>query len=256
MPESDLDLLLAAARKAGEIACRHWREDPQVWDKGVDGPVSEADFEVDEYLKSALGEARPDYGWLSEETPDEAGNRAARRIFVADPIDGTRAFIDGDRNWAHSIAVVENGVPIAGVVHLPAKQETYAAEAGGGATLNGTPIHASERRELTGATILAPRVSFDQQHWIGPVPHVERAFRPSLAYRLCLVAEGRYDGMMTLRPTWEWDVAAGTLIAMEAGATVTDRRGQPLRFNNPDPRLDGIIAAGAALHAEVGRRMA
>ncbi len=256
MPVSDLDLLIAAALHAGEIACRHWREDPKVWDKGVDGPVSEADFEVDAYLKETLRAARPDYGWLSEETPDAPENRAARRIFVADPIDGTRAFIEGERTWAHSIAVVEDGRPVAGVVHLPARDKTYAAALGAGATLNGDTVNASARTDIDGATFLAPRFAFDQHHWKGPVPNVERAFRPSLAYRLCLVAEGRYDGMMTLRPTWEWDVAAGTLIATEAGASVTDRRGHALVFNNPDPRLDGIIAAGAPLHAEVARRMA
>ena len=256
MPESDLELLLAAAREAGEIACRHWREDPKVWDKGVDGPVSEADYEVDAYLKDKLRTARPDYGWLSEETPDTPLNRAGRRVFVVDPIDGTRAFIDGERTWAHSIAVVEDGRPVDGVVHLPAHGKTYAAASGNGATLNGAPVRISGRREITGATFLAPRVSFDQKHWKGEVPHVERAFRPSLAYRLCLVAEGRFDGMMTFRPTWEWDIAAGTLIAIEAGATVTDKRGRPLVFNNPDPRLDGVIAAGQALHAEVAGRIA
>ena len=256
MPESDLDLLLAAALEAGKIACRHWRENPKVWDKGADGPVSEADYEVDAFLKGTLRAARPDYGWLSEETPDTPETRAGLRLFVIDPIDGTRAFIEGERTWAHSIAVVEDGTPVAGVVHLPVHEKTYAAAAGHGATLNGALVRASDRSEITGSTFLAPRVSFDQQHWKGEVPHVERAFRPSLAYRLCLVAEGRYDGMMTLRPTWEWDVAAGSLIATEAGTTVTDRRGRPLVFNNADPRLDGIIAAGAPLHAEVTRRMA
>jgi myo-inositol-1(or 4)-monophosphatase len=256
LPESDLDLLLTAALHAAEIACRHWRKDPKVWEKGVDGPVSEADYEVDAFLRDHLRAARPDYGWLSEETPDDPAQRAASRVFIVDPIDGTRAYIGGEATWAHSLAVVEAGRPVAAVVHLPVRQKTYAAAQGQGATLNGTPLRASDRAEVAGSTFLAARVSFEAQHWKGPVPQVDRAFRPSLAYRLALVGEGRFDGMLTLRPTWEWDVAAGALVATEAGATVTDRRGRPLVFNNPDPRLDGILAAGRTLHAAVMTRMA
>jgi myo-inositol-1(or 4)-monophosphatase len=255
LQESDLDLLLDAAREAGTIALGHWRKDPKVWEKGVDGPVSEADFAVDAFLRDLLGAARPDYGWLSEETPDDPAARAASRIFVVDPIDGTRAYVAGEATWAHSLAVVEDGRPVAAVVHLPVRGKTYAAALGHGATLNGVPLEASDRSEVAGATFLAARVSFEAQHWKGPVPHVDRAFRPSLAYRLALVGEGRFDGMLTLRPTWEWDVAAGALVATEAGATVTDRRGRPLRFNNPDPRLDGVLAAGPLLHAAVHRRL-
>ena len=255
MPAHDLELLLAAAREAGEIACRHWRRDPKVWEKGTDGPVSEADFEVDAYLKETLRTARPDYGWLSEETPDDPSQRAAARVFVIDPIDGTRAFIGGEATWAHSLAVVEDGRPVAGVVHLPARKKTYAAALGHGATLNGTALRASDRDEIAGSTFLAARASFEPHHWKGPVPQVDRAFRPSLAYRLALVAEGRYDGMLTLRPTWEWDVAAGALIATEAGAQVSDRRGRPLVFNAADPRLDGVLVAGPRLHAQVAARM-
>jgi myo-inositol-1(or 4)-monophosphatase len=256
LPESDLDLLLSAAKGAETIALRHWRRDPKVWEKGVDGPVSEADIEVDAWLRDHLRGARPGYGWLSEETPDNPAERAAARVFIVDPIDGTRAYIGGEATWAHSLAVVENGRPTAAVVHLPARRKTYAAALGQGATLNGAPLAASDRAEIAGSTFLAARISFEAQHWKGPVPQVDRAFRPSLAYRLALVGEGRFDGMLTLRPTWEWDVAAGALVATEAGATVTDRQGRPLAFNNPDPRLDGILAAGPMLHAAVHARMA
>jgi myo-inositol-1(or 4)-monophosphatase len=256
LPESDLDLLLGAAEEAARIALRHWRRDPKVWDKGVDGPVSEADYEVDAFLRDHLRAARPAYGWLSEETPDDPSQRAASRLFIVDPIDGTRAYIGGEATWAHSLAVVEDGLPVAGVVHLPVRRKTYAAARGRGATLNGAALAASDRIEVAGSTFLAARTSFEPQHWKGAVPQVDRAFRPSLAYRLALVGEGRFDGMLTLRPTWEWDVAAGALIATEAGATVTDRHGRPLAFNNPDPRLEGVLAAGPALHAAVRAGMA
>jgi myo-inositol-1(or 4)-monophosphatase len=256
LPGSDLDLLLAAAEEAAEIALRYWRRDPKVWEKGVDGPVSEADYAVDAFLRDHLRAARPGYGWLSEETPDDPAERAAARVFVVDPIDGTRAYLAGEATWAHSIAVVEQGQPIAGVVHLPVRKKTYAAARGQGAALNGIALASCDRAEVAGSTFLAARASFEAQHWKGAVPQIDRAFRPSLAYRLALVGEGRFDGMLTLRPTWEWDVAAGALIATEAGARVTDRRGQPLAFNNPDPRLDGVLAAGPHLHAAVHQRMA
>lgn len=256
MPGSDLDLLLAAAREAETIALAHWRKAPKVWEKGKEGPVSEADFAVDAFLRDHLRAARPGYGWLSEETPDVPAERAASRVFIVDPIDGTRAYIAGEATWAHSLAVVEDGRPVAAVVHLPVRKKTYAAALGHGATLNGAPLRASDRAEVAGSTFLAARVSFEAQHWKGPVPQVDRAFRPSLAYRLALVGEGRFDGMLTLRPTWEWDVAAGALIVTESGAAVSDRHGRPLAFNNPDPRLDGILAAGPALHAAVRARMA
>jgi myo-inositol-1(or 4)-monophosphatase len=256
LPESDLQLLLDAAGHAAEIAMRHWRHDPKVWEKGPEGPVSEADYEVDAFLRDHLRAARPDYGWLSEETPDDPAQRAASRVFIVDPIDGTRAYIGGEATWAHSLAVVEDGHPTAAVVHLPVRRKTYAAARGHGATLNGEPVATADRAEVAGSTFLTSRASFDPHHWKGAVPQVDRAFRPSLAYRLALVGEGRFDGMLTLRPTWEWDVAAGALIATEAGATVSDRHGRPLAFNNPDPRLDGVLAAGPMLHAAVHARMA
>jgi myo-inositol-1(or 4)-monophosphatase len=256
LPENDLQLLLDAAGHAAEIALRHWRRDPKVWEKGAEGPVSEADYEVDAWLRDNLRAARPDYGWLSEETPDDPAQRAASRVFIVDPIDGTRAYIGGEATWAHSLAVVEDGHPIAAVVHLPVRKKTYAAARGHGATLNGDPVATADRAEVAGSTFLTSRAAFDPHHWKGPVPQIDRAFRPSLAYRLALVGEGRFDGMLTLRPTWEWDVAAGALIATESGATVTDRNGRPLAFNNRDPRLDGVLAAGPMLHAAVHARMA
>jgi myo-inositol-1(or 4)-monophosphatase len=255
LPARDLDLLTQAALQAGDIARRYWRADPKVWEKGKDGPVSEADFEVDAYLRQTLRAERPAYGWLSEETEDSRSNRADT-MFVVDPIDGTRAFIAGESTWAHSIAVVQGGKPVAGVVYLPVHEKLYAGALGHGATLNGAQIAASERTDLEGASFLANKAAFEPGHWRGASPEVVRAFRPSLAYRMALVAEGRFDGMLTLRPTWEWDIAAGAIIATEAGARVGDRSGHDLRFNNADPRTDGMLAAGAALFPEIVRRLA
>ena len=256
MPASDLALLEEAAREAGEIARSFWREDPQVWDKGGDDPVSEADFAVDKHLHQRLLAARHGYGWVSEETEDDAARLSAERVFIVDPIDGTRSFVAGERTWAHSLAVAERGRVIAACVYLPVRDKLYLAGEGQGATLNGAPISASAPASVDGATVLSPKVSFRDEFWRDGPPAVERHFRPSLAYRMALIGEGRFDAMLTLRPAWEWDIAAGALIASEAGAMVTDRHGTPLTFNSPARQTAGVLAAGAALHAGLLGRLA
>lgn len=258
MPESDLSLLLDAAEAAGRIALRFWRKSPEAWDKGAGaGPVSEADLAVNDMLSRELRAARPGYGWLSEETPDDTARLATDRQFILDPIDGTRAFLEGAESFAHALAVAEDGQVVAAVVHLPAMGLTYAATATGEATLNGKSIRASDATAAEGATVLAAKAALLPEHWRGgTVPGFQRVFRASLAWRLCLVAEAKFDAMMTLRPTWEWDAAAGSLIAARAGARVTDRKGQPLRFNAADPRADGLIAGAAGVHEDVLGRLA
>ncbi|PPB79675.1 myo-inositol-1(or 4)-monophosphatase [Albidovulum inexpectatum] len=258
MPARDLELLVEAATEAGRIARGYFQRDPGIWHKPEGaGPVTEADIEVDGMLKSRLMAARPGYGWLSEETPDDQSRLQAERVFIVDPIDGTRAFIAGEKGWAHSLAVAENGRITAGVVHLPMLNATYAATQDGPALLNGQPIHVSAQHEMSRATVLATRANFDPGHWRGGTPPAcTRKFRPSLAWRLCLVAEGRFDAMLTLRPTWEWDIAAGSLIAERAGARVTDRFGAPLRFNARDPRAPGLIAAPAPLWSSLHNGLA
>ena len=245
---TDLDLLIVAARKAGDIAADFFKSAPKVWDKPAgQGPVTEADLAVDTMLRETLTAVRPSYGWLSEETDDTSDRLSTTRQFIIDPIDGTRAFIDGSKDWAHSLAIVENGQVIAGVVYLPMKDQMFAAWHGKGATLNGETLHIGGT--ATPPTILTNTPTMDVTNWKNAQPpKVDRHFRSSLAYRMCLVAEGRFDGMITLRPSWEWDIAAGALILTEAGGTVTDKKGAPLRFNNPPPQVNGVIGAVPTFH--------
>jgi myo-inositol-1(or 4)-monophosphatase len=256
LPARDLALLTEAAREAGRIALRFWRKEPKVWDKGGEhGPVSEADLAVNEMLKARLLAARPDYGWLSEETPDNADRLAVDTVFIVDPIDGTRAFVAGEETWAHSLAVAHKGRVTAGVVYLPALDRIYVASATSAPMRDGEAIRASRRDRLEGANILTTKANMVAEKWPGGVPEITRSFRASLAYRMCLAAEGRFDGMLTLRDAWEWDFAAGALIAERAGAVVTDQMGAVLRFNTPGAQAKGVLALPPGPHAEAVRRL-
>ncbi|MCC1492213.1 3'(2'),5'-bisphosphate nucleotidase CysQ [Cognatishimia sp. F0-27] len=247
--QDDLSLLIRAADSAGAVALSHHKGALDIRYKSHDqSPVTDADHAVNARLEEILRDARPGYGWLSEESPDSAERLDTEHVFIVDPIDGTRSFIDGSRSWAHSIAVARNGAVTAAVVYMPARGFLYAAARGRGATLNGAAIRPSAQRDLEAATVLATKPTMRPEHWRDGIPSFQRNHRPSLAYRLSLVAEGRFDAMLTLRPAWEWDIAAGSLILSEAGAAVGDRRGAPLRFNNPHPQTDGVVTANPVLH--------
>ncbi|MEM6663905.1 MAG: 3'(2'),5'-bisphosphate nucleotidase CysQ [Pseudomonadota bacterium] len=253
---ADLDLLTEAALAGGEIALKHFGRNVRKWEKDDDaGPVTEADLEVNAMLEERLGVARPNYGWLSEENEDDADRQAMRlaaeRVFIIDPIDGTRAFIAGERGFSVALAVAERGEIVAAAVCLPARDEIYAAAKGQGVTKNGKPIRASDTAALAEATVLASQWQMRDVNWPGGLPPLDRHFRSSLAWRMCLVAEGRFDSMVTFRQTYEWDIAAGTLIAIEAGASATDGDGAPFRFNSREGMQPGVISAPVALHREI-----
>ena len=244
MPGTDLTLLTEVAKEAGAIAMRFFNANPEVWDKADNaGPVTEADLAVNAMMSDVLQSARPDYGWLSEETEDGTQRLQTHKQFVVDPIDGTRSFIEGNRDWAHALAVVEDGQPTVAVVALPARDLVFSAVRGEGAWLNGEKIIVCNDCALTDATILTAKPNLVPDLWLGGArPEFKTAFRSSLAYRLSLVGQGRFDGMMTLRPSWEWDIVAGALIVAEAGGKAVDQKGKPLVFNNPTPQVNGVLA--------------
>ncbi|MDA7425830.1 3'(2'),5'-bisphosphate nucleotidase CysQ [Thalassococcus lentus] len=256
MQGSDLELLIDAAQAAGCVATGFVGGALDVqYKNGDQSPVTAADFAVNALLEDKLRNARPDYGWLSEESPDGTDRLGAERVFIIDPIDGTRSFIEGSNTWAHSIAIARNGAIEAAVVFLPMRDKLYSASLGSGARLNGRSINVGNQTTLESGSMLAVKRAFEPDLWPGGVPAMQRSHRPSLAYRLSLVAEGRYDAMFTPRAAWEWDIAAGALILAEAGAQVTDRRGGPLRFNNAHPQTDGVLTANPNLHASLLDRL-
>lgn len=227
----------------------YWRKSHRSWEKAEGaGPVTEADLAVDAMLSTRLRAARPDYGWLSEESDDDLSRLDRKHVFIIDPIDGTRAFMAGERSWAHSLAVATEGRIDAAVIMLPAKDRLYSAAKDCGAKVNGETIRTSQKADLNEATVLSAKPNLDLHHWPFGLPPIQRHFRASIAYRLALVAEGRFDAMLTFRDTWEWDVAAGSLIIEEAGGVVSDRTGALPCFNNPTPMLHGLLAGGTSVH--------
>ncbi len=247
--DRDAALLEQAVREAGEIAMRFFRQSPKRWDKGEDDPVSEADLAIDVQLRAALADARPDYGWLSEESVDDKTRLDRRAVWIVDPIDGTRAFLDGRTHFSISVALVLDGQPVLAAVHAPAEDEFYAAALGGGATCNGQPIAVSARAGLRESRLLTSRGIFNRLKHHADMPGADWFHRSSIAWRLALAASGAYDASITMTQKSEWDVAAGDLLVREAGGLATDMKGAELVYNQPLPRLDSIIAAPPQLHA-------
>lgn len=252
----DLALIRDAALAAGELALAEREKGLKIWSKSGGSPVTSADMAVDRLLRDALLSARPDYGWLSEETTDGAERLSRRRIFVVDPIDGTVAYMKGKPWWCIPIAVVEDGRPVAAVIHAPALDETFAAALGGGATLNGRTVTASDTTDLDDASVLADARLMEGPLWPEPWPAMRFEKRNAIAYRMALVAAGAFDAAIALTPKWDWDICAGALIAEEAGAKVSDHHGRPWRFNQPDPRQASLICSAPALHPLIVRRTA
>ncbi len=250
MPDTLLDAVSAAAREAGQVAMARWRGEFASWDKVPGELVCELDLELDALLHERLLAIDPEAGWLSEETADNAERLLVPRVWVVDPIDGTRDFVRGRRGWAVSVALVEGGRSIIGVLDAPAKGEHWAAAAGAGATLNGALIRASDRALLPGARVPAdvlPKADSD-------LVMVERP--NSIALRIAMVASGAADLLAAMRWGHEWDIAAAALIAEEAGATVTDALGRTLRFNSTKGEMFGVLACAPDIHAAAVERLA
>lgn len=239
-PKQDLELLRSAVVGAGILASGFFRRSVKTWTKENASPVTEADLMVDKFLNSALLSARPDYGWLSEESVDDPDRLDRRRVFIVDPIDGTRAFIRGEDCWTVSIAVVEAGRPIAGVVYAPARDEMYEADLGGGARLNAKPI-VFHRRPGRPPLIPAPGAVHQELQARG-LEYARGPAYPSLAYRLVQVATGSLDAAVARRGAQDWDIAGAAIILSEAGMHFEDVCAGPPRFNRQEVR-HGALAA-------------
>jgi myo-inositol-1(or 4)-monophosphatase len=243
------DAVAAIAREAGQVALRRQSEDFRRWEKTPGIPVCEVDLEIDRLLHDRLIALLPDAGWLSEETVDNPERLGASRLWVVDPIDGTRDYVRGRSGWAVSVALIEAGQPVIGILDAPVRGEHWRADAGRGATRNNVPIRVTPRDMLAGA-----RVPTDQLSKVdADLVMVEKP--NSIALRMAMVAAGEADLLATLRWGNEWDIAAAVLIAREAGAKVTDALGAPLNFNTPAAQAFGVLATAPGIHAAARERL-
>jgi myo-inositol-1(or 4)-monophosphatase len=249
--QSDLALIADAARQAGRVALGFFNQSPEVWWKNEGrSPVSAADFAANETLETILRAARPDYGWLSEETEDSAARLESETLFIIDPIDGTRAFLGGQNLWCVSVAVVHRGRPVAGVLYAPALEELFEAVEDGIALKNGVPITVSASgpdevsRFAIGEDVLKA-ITGPFRDDIERVKHV-----PSLAYRIAMVADGRLEGTFVKRNSHDWDLAAADLILERAGGHLTDLDGKPMIYNRPSISHEELCGAATPRLAE------
>jgi myo-inositol-1(or 4)-monophosphatase len=244
---ADHQLLCDAVREAGALAQTLFRQQVRNWSKTDGSVVSEADLKVDALLKGKLQAAKPGYGWLSEETADSDDRLACEAIWIVDPIDGTRSFLNGGDEWCIAAALVVGGRPVSSAIYRPVCEEFYSALAGYGAQLNGESISAKDGAELKGARIIGNRKSLS--HFSRNGIAAEIATDTPLQLRLAYVASGKADGTASLGNKNDWDLAAGDLLVHEAGGRVSTIQGDDMIFNRPQSWQDGLLAAGARRHA-------
>lgn len=231
----------ALARETASRPFKRWTKGPQ------NSPVSEGDLAVNKLLHAKLPPLAPDAGWLSEETEDDATARSTRRVWIVDPIDGTRAYIAGQADWTVSVALVEDGRPALAALYAPVTDEMFLALRGAGATLNKEPIRAGDDAVLTATRVAGPKRYLEHLTKLTPAvlpqPRVS-----SLALRLTRVAHGALDAAMASGGSHDWDLAAADLLVHEAGGVMTDFAGRPLSYNRPHVVHQPLIAAGPARH--------
>jgi myo-inositol-1(or 4)-monophosphatase len=249
----ELAVAIEAARAAG-AALRRWFDGGYTVrhkDRGHDDPVTDADTEANSIIRAHIDRAFPQDGWLSEETRDSPARLAKSRVWIVDPMDGTREFVRRIPEFAVSIALADAGDPVLGVVYNPIHDELIAGTRGQGITLNGVPARVTDQDELNRALVLASSSEFDAGEWNEFRGELQFTVVGSVAYKLGLLAAGQCDATFSLRPKNEWDVCAGHALVYEAGGRMTDRFGAPLRFNRPEPAFPGTLASNGLLHAQI-----
>jgi myo-inositol-1(or 4)-monophosphatase len=248
--EDDLTLLADAALAGGELARTFFRRNPNTWTKAGGSPVSEADMAVDEMLRARLLAARPNYGWLSEETADDPARCQNEVIFVVDPIDGTRGFLQGDDRWCVSLAVVRHGRPETAALYAPARDELYTARAGKGARLRSDALAVSRHSAFEDGKIAGPRGWLKSAILRGSGAEAQ-SHVPSLAYRFASVAAGAFDLAFSSPGAHDWDLAASDLLVHEAGGRLTDLHGKLPCYNRESPRHGVLVAANPTLQPKL-----
>ena len=249
MPASDAQLLLEVVREAGELGLALSRKkDLQHWTKPDGSHVTEGDLAINALFERRLRAERPDDGWLSEETADDPQTRMAHdRLWIIDPIDGTRAFLEGRKEWCVAAALAVNGRPVLAAVYTPHHAEFFIAALGEGASLNGTRLAIPDSTTLEGAHIAGNRKALAGLAHLGIVADPSGSL--PLQLRLAHVAAGRLAGAVSIGKRNDWDLAAGELLVQEAGGIVSGSSGKGYIYNRPQSWQQGLVAAGAKRHA-------
>ena len=242
---SELKLAQEAAIEAGDIILKYYKADYEIKDKGYHNPVTTADFESDTCIREFLTGARPDYGWLSEETVDSSDRLDKDRVWVVDPLDGTKEFVEGVPHFVVSVALVENGEPVVGVLFNPVTKETFTAAKGEGAFLNDEPIRCATKDDVSDMVILNSRSETRRGLW-SPYDGTFGELRAigSVAYKLGLTAAGKADIFASLRPKNEWDICAGNCIINEAGGKLMDLNNEQRMYNQKNTLISPGLVAG------------
>ncbi len=243
----ELQFALDTVRRAGDLILGYFRSSFDIRDKGEDNPVTSADIAADAFLRQAFAGRFPGDGWLSEETADDHTRLNCRRVWVVDPLDGTKEFVQGLPEFALSVALVDERQPVLAVVLNPPTGEIFHAVSGSGVFLNGVPARISPNQELANACLLRSRTEQAQSSILENVCRVRSV--GSIAYKLALVAAGAADLTISLCPKHEWDICAGTLLVRESGGLVTDLHGRGFRFNRETPSVEGVVAGNPSIHA-------
>ena len=244
------DELARIVREAGALAASTFRGELKQWTKHGGSPVTEADIAVDRLLRERLTRLVPDVGWLSEESEDDRARLGGSRLWIVDPIDGTRAYVNGRTDWAISVALVENGRPTAGAVYAPMDDGLYLAVASEGATRDGRAIRARAGDDFAQAHIAGPKPVLELFAKSAPGVVAEPKVH-SLALRMARTASGRLGVAFASADSHDWDLAAADLIVHEAGGALTSFDGRPIIYNSAEARHGALVAAGRARHARV-----
>ncbi len=246
----DIARIGEALAVAGAVLSRFRSGHLEASTKANSDPVTEADLAIDRALRKVL--VRAGEAWLSEETVDEPARLAASRVWVVDPLDGTKEFVEGIPEWCVSIALVEDGEAVAGGVLNPAADFLALGAVGLGCRLNGVAVRPSTLSDLAGANVLASRSEVRRGEWSAwEGSEVAITAMGSVAYKLARVACGLADATWTLVPKHEWDVAAGVALVQAAGGWAVNLEGRAVIFNQPRPWLSGLIAAAPGLAGQL-----
>ena len=246
----DAALLKATVQEAGALALSMFRTELRQWTKGASSPVSEADIAVNDLLENRLRAANPDYGWLSEESADDQTRLGKRRVWIVDPIDGTRGYLAGREDWCVSVALVEDGSPLLAAVFAPVHDEFFFSARGQGAARNRVPVHATSGTALDFSRVAGPKPLVERLH----ASTAELTLHPrigSLALRLCRVAQGSLDAAFAGGQSRDWDLAAANLIVHEANGNMTAISGDQIVYNLRDVAHGVLVAAGCDRHARI-----